>query len=282
MRRPHLASLLARRLTLVLAIVSASPMFVAPAQAGEITALVPAYFYPTWWVGSAWDDLNVAAARIPIEAIMNPASGPGSGSNSDYQYAVGSLQAAGGKVIGYVATGYGSRTAEEVLADVVSYLDWYDVDGIFVDEMGNQLGGLDYAALYFSIKALGVDLHVVGNPGTPFAPANTLVTAVDTLVIYEGPLQNADPNGASFRMYPNRGPYTGLPQWFTAYDSSKIANLVYDVSTPLKMIATLLKALETNAAYVFITNDVLVNPWDTLPPYWKHEVDAIEFLNCVL
>ena len=77
-------------------------------RADEVVALVPAYFYPSY-LGSPWDDLNTAAARIPIEAIMNPDSGPGSGVNSDYVTAVQNLQAAGGKVIGYVATGYGTR-----------------------------------------------------------------------------------------------------------------------------------------------------------------------------
>src|SRR3954470_25031458 len=102
-------------------LLAGSPM-AEPAQAGEVTALVPAYFYPTWWVGSPWDQLNAAAARIPLEAIMNPASGPGGAPNSAYQYAVGQLQAAGGKVIGYVPTGYGARPAADVLADVALYV----------------------------------------------------------------------------------------------------------------------------------------------------------------
>lgn len=284
MRRTHrLASRLA--LTLVLAVFSTFTV-AAPARAGDITALVPAYFYPTWWAGSPWDDLNAAAARIPVEAIMNPASGPGASPNSDYQFAVGELQAAGGKVIGYVATGYGSRSSEAVLADVASYLAWYGVDGIFLDEMGNQNGNLDYAGLFEAIKAMGagmdVDLHVVGNPGIPFAQVEALVPAADTLVIFEGPLQNADPFGASFQMYPSDGPYAGLPLWFTGYDSSKFANLVFDTATPWQMFGSLIKAVVYNADYVYVTDDLLPNPWDTLPPYWQQEVDLIELLNYFL
>ena len=66
-------------------------------HADQVTALVPAYFYPTWWEvdGSPWDDLNAAAARIPIEAIMNPDSGPGTAVNSDYVVAVNELHEAG-------------------------------------------------------------------------------------------------------------------------------------------------------------------------------------------
>src|SRR4051812_25332655 len=163
MQRPHRLAQLARSLALALSVLLAGPLTASPAAAEEITALVPAYFYPTWWRGSPWDDLNAAASRIPIEAIMNPASGPGPGANPDYRVAVGALQASGGRVIGYVPTGYGSRPAAEVIADVRAYLQWYDVDGIFLDEMGNQLGDLDYTAVYACIKAMGGDLHVVGN-----------------------------------------------------------------------------------------------------------------------
>ena len=63
----------------------------SPVHADNVSVLVPAYFYPTWWAGSPWDDLNAAAAKIPIEAIMNPASGPGSDVNSDYLVAVNEL-----------------------------------------------------------------------------------------------------------------------------------------------------------------------------------------------
>jgi hypothetical protein len=270
----------ARCLALVLTMATIGPLAETLARADDVVALVPAYFYPTWWQGSPWDDLNAAAARIPVEAIMNPASGPGTAANSDYQFAVGELQASGGKVIGYVPTGYGSRSADDILDDVLCYLEWYHVDGIFLDEMGNQLGNLDYASVYTSIKQLaaraGIELHVVGNPGDPFADVEAFIPAADVLVIFEGPYDNSDPNGASFQSYPNEGPYTGLSPWWLNYDSSQIANLVYDTSTPFKMLAS---AIGYNAGYIYITNDQLPNPWDTLPSYWSQEVSLIECIN---
>ena len=152
---------IARCLALVLTMAAIDPLSETLARADDIVAaLVPAYFYPTWWRGSPWDDtFNAAAARVPVEAIINPAGGPGGHVNSDYQVAVGELQGSGGKVIGYVPTGYGSRSAEDILADVSSYVQWYDVDGIFLDEMGNQLGDLDYVSLYTCIKQFGIELH---------------------------------------------------------------------------------------------------------------------------
>lgn len=270
----------------VLAASLIAAMLVLPSHSradDQVTALVPAYFYPTWWSGSPWDQLNAAATTIPIEAIMNPASGPGSVANSDYQYAVTQLQAAGGKVLGYVPTGYGFRSIADVMADVQSYIDWYSVDGIFLDEMGNSAGALDYVALYGQIKALatslGIDLHVVGNPGNPFTQVKAYLAAADTLVIFEGPLTNSDPNGASFQNYPNNGPYAGLPLWFKHYSSDRFANIVFAVPNARSMGSALSKAIRFNAGYVYLTDDNLPNPYDTLPSYWQQEVNRIASIN---
>jgi Spherulation-specific family 4 len=252
-------------------------------RADEVVALVPAYFYPSY-LGSPWDDLNTAAARIPIEAIMNPDSGPGPGVNSDYVTAVQNLQAAGGKVIGYVATGYGARASEDILNDISNYINWYGVDGIFLDEMGNSDGTLDYVGLYQSIQALaagsGTELHVVGNPGEPFSEA--FIAAADTLVIFEGPYANSDPTGASFESYPNKGPYTGLSEWWQSYRPSQIANIVYSDPTQVDALKSVVKALRQNAGYLYITDATLPNPYGALPTYWDDEVGLIEIINYIL
>jgi hypothetical protein len=253
------------------------------ARADEVVVLVPAYFYPSY-LGSPWDDLNTAAARIPIEAIMNPDSGPGPGVNSDYVTAVQNLHAAGGTVIGYVATGYGARDKAAILNDVSNYVGWYGVDGIFLDEMGNQDGTLDYVALYQSIKALaagaGINLHVVGNPGEPFS--QSYITAADTLVIFEGPYSNSDPNGASYVDFPNKGPYTGLTPWWQSYSPSQIANIVYSDPTELDALKSVAKALSQNAGYIYITDVTPPNPYGALPSYWDEEVILIEIINDLL
>ena len=105
MRLSHFSRSFGRALVLAISLITATVAGSSQAQADPVTALVPAYFYPTWWLptGSPWDQLNAAAATIPIEAIMNPSSGPGPAFNPDYGVAVAALQAAGGKVIGYVA-----------------------------------------------------------------------------------------------------------------------------------------------------------------------------------
>jgi hypothetical protein len=235
-------------------------------------------------LGSPWDDLNTAAASVPIEAIMNPDSGPGTEPNSDYTTAVQNLQAAGGTVIGYVATSYGAADSADILEQVSDYVTWYGVNGIFLDEMGNEDGTLDYVALYQSIKQfaseMNIDLHVVGNPGEPFSEA--YITAADTLVIYEGPYSNSDPTGASYVEFPNNGPYTGLTPWWQSYSPSQIANIVYSDPNDLDLLKTLAKAVSQNAGYIYITDGAATNPYGELPSYWDLELILIEIINDLL
>ena len=247
----------------------------------QVTILVPAYFYPSY-LGSPWDDLTTAASTVPVEAIMNPDSGPGTASNSDYVTAVGNFRQAGGKVIGYVSTSYGTRMLGDIQADIQAYLNWYNVDGIFLDEMGNQVGSLDYVALYNWIKGLNPNLHVVGNPGIPFTQVEAYLAAADTLNIFEGPLTTTTPDLANFVQYPNKGAYAGLPLWFEGVSSSQIANIVYDVTADWQAGLTLFKALGYNAGYVFITDENLPNPYAGLPSYWNEEVEAIALVNSLL
>ncbi len=231
------------------------PLPATMAQTDQVVVLVPAYFYPSY-LGSPWDDLNTAAACVPVEAIMNPDSGPGTGPNSDYTTAVQNLQAAGGTVIGYVATSYGARDSADILTDVSNYVTWYGVNGIFLDEMGNEDGTLDYVALYQSIKQLAsemnIELHVVGNPGQPFSEA--YITAADTLVIFEGPYSNSDPTGPSYVDFPKKGPYTGLTPWWQSYSPSQIANIVYSDPNDFDLLKSVVKAVSQNAGYIYITD----------------------------
>src|SRR3954467_8305152 len=95
------------------------------AQAAEL--LVPSYFYPTG-AGDNWSRMNSAAAQVSLTAILNPASGPGTGVDSNYVHSLQSLHAAGGNVIGYVSTSYAARPLATVETEIDKYMSWYSVD----------------------------------------------------------------------------------------------------------------------------------------------------------
>ncbi|KAG6892812.1 hypothetical protein C0992_012400, partial [Termitomyces sp. T32_za158] len=78
--------------------------------------------------------------------IVNPASGPGpadSQPDTNYQVCISQLRTTGAasgenvKILGYVATAYGSRAAIDIATDIDTYVGWsgaYRPEGIFFDE----------------------------------------------------------------------------------------------------------------------------------------------------
>jgi hypothetical protein len=236
----------------------------APARAMEI--VVPAYFYPS--AGSPWTALTAAADDVEITAIMNPGNGPGANVDINYKNAVNALRAAGGRVIGYVYTSYGSRPLAQVTADVDKYAAMYSVDGIFVDEMANS-GPAErlnyYKSIYEHVKAINPDWEVMGNPGTTTIEQYLTWPAADRLMVFENV-------GANYPAY--------VPSaWNSNYDRSRFVHLVHTQPTSAAMEANIASSVARNAGGVYVTNDVLGNPWDTLPTYWQAEVDAVAAAN---
>ncbi len=247
-------------------IITTTLLLAATGAQAALTAIVPAYFYPS--NNSPWDDLNAAASRIPVTAIMNPGSGPGNFQDSNYVNAVNDLRTAGGKVIGYVSTSWGARSAADVKADIDKYVNWYNVDGIFFDEMTNTgtTPTLNhYQGLYDYVKAINPAWEVMGNPGTTTTESYLTRPAADSLIVFESFATN----------YPGNVPSS----WNFNHDPSKIGHLVHTTASEGDMLNFLDLAVQRNAGQVYITDDVLNNPWDTLPTFWDAEVTRIEEIN---
>ena len=74
--------------------------------------IVPLYAYPTNPTWNALIQAKQSHPNVPIIAIINPNSGPGSSSDPSYVSGIASLQSAGISVVGYVPTGYASFPKE--------------------------------------------------------------------------------------------------------------------------------------------------------------------------
>jgi len=261
-------TLLLRWIGILAVAVAAGASHSPAAHASMLEAVVPAYFYPSGTGLTYWNQMTTAAATIPITAILNPDSGPGAASDPNYASAVDSLRAAGGEVIGYVHTSFGTRSSAAVLAEVNSYASFYHLDGIFVDEMDNTPGSLSYyTGLYSSIKAAHPTWSVFGNPGTTTLEQYLTGPAADVLAVFEDDGVN----------YPGYAPSS----WNFSYDRSHFANLIYNVSTAAVMQSDVALAAARNAGYVYVTDDNLPNPYDTLPSYWDQEVSKIAQVNAM-
>ncbi|HVT34895.1 MAG TPA: spherulation-specific family 4 protein [Nevskiaceae bacterium] len=235
----------------------------APLPARAAGLLVPAYFYPNATGINYWMQLPAAGA-VPLTAILNPNNGPGSSTDPQYTAALAQVHAAGGRVTGYVHTQYGARAAATVQGEVDQYAALYNVDGIFVDEMSSQSADVPYyAALYAYIKNRNAAWNVVGNPGTNTVEdyLKPATRGADTLVIYEDKAAHL----AAF----------APAAWTANYSADHFAAIIHTQPDANAMRAELGAASLANVGWVYITDDVLPNPYDTLPSYWNAEIAAL-------
>ena len=227
--------------------------------------LVPAYFYPVGGSSDHWVKLAATAAKYPagtIYAIANVNSGPDSGYDADriaYQRAIAAFRAAGGRVLGYVSTVYGTRAGKAATDDIDLWYSRYGVDGIFLDEQANTAAALPYyRALHDHIKAKGGEALVVANPGTTTLEGYLSLNDVTCVFETDGP-----------SAFPAWTP----PSWTGNYPASKFYVLPYNASAA-DMPVFLARAAANNVGWIYVTDDTLNNPWDTLPSYFEALVAA--------
>lgn len=146
------------------AIAAAALLTTVLAPAGNASAddgnglVVPMYGWEAGW--SRLIDAKEENKGTEIIAIINPSNGPGGGRDSHWADVTDDLQDADIKVVGYVATGYAGKSAGAVKDEVDVYHDWYDVDGIFFDEVSPSNEG------YYDDVTDGAGLTIL-NPGAP-------------------------------------------------------------------------------------------------------------------
>lgn len=254
-------------------------LYVRP-QPVALEILVPAYF-DAGGTSSDWDVLTRSLQNHPevrVTAILNPSNGVFTRVDPALLQAVADFRAAGGQVLGYVLSGYGSRSASVVRQNVDRYLNLYgseNIDGFFIDEMAAASKSVAYYAdVYAYIKGIDNHLRVIGNPGT--LPVQGYSAVVDTLVTFEGP----EADYRQFALQPD-----GV--WLYNQGNAAQAMLVHDAVGCAAMQASLLRAttVQLNTGVVYVTDlhyNVATgqgNPWAALPSYWDQLVASVSALN---
>ncbi len=222
--------------------------------------VVPAYFYP----GAYWTRMCASLPTGAI-AIMNPSSGPGTATDAAYTAAVTDCRLRGIRVIGYVHTSYGFRTASDVRAEVDAYFARYPVDGIFFDEASADPNTQSYyASLYQYVHAKSTGLlTVVTNPGVAAAtPWQLDGGTADIVNVFEG-------SPSSFGSW-------SPPAWVAGRNPASLAAIIYAAETTFVMQTACARAKSLNLGWTYVTTDVLPNPFDILPAdsYWSAELSA--------
>jgi Spherulation-specific family 4 len=186
-----------------------------PGDPHPTTMLVPAYFYPAGDRLPDWNRLAEAARSVPLEVILNPASGPGERQDANYVAVVDALHRSHARVLAYVDSDYGRRPIAAIEKDVRAYPKFYKIDGFFIDQMANTPEAVDhYRSIRRLIRREDSRYKVVGNPGTPHTLPEYL-DAADTLVTFEG----------SARAFAAYDPHAAAP-WTAGHPPGRFAAII--------------------------------------------------------
>lgn len=255
------------RVLLVLAIAVAVPSLWRASVSAPVPLeiLVPAYFYPSEQGLEHWNSLASVAGKAPVTAILNPANGPGSKPDPAYTAVVTNARAAGVKVLGYVHSSWGARPLIEVIRDINRYMTLYAVDGIFVDEMGND--GAEktvnyYLSIYHYVKGFDKKHRVVANPGVAAPELYLSLPVADSVVTFEA-------GSGQYQLKQVSG-------WERNYAKDRFGHLIHGVPSVDIALKYVDLAEQRHAGLIYVTNKrISGNPWDALPTYWTDLVSEV-------
>jgi Spherulation-specific family 4 len=214
----------------------------------SVGTMVPLYTNPgdPSWIAIV--TAKKAHPTVPVVAVVNPSNGPGTRADSGYTTGIDQLLGAGIRVIGYVSTSYTMRGEPAVNADVDRWQMFYpNISGVFFDEQSSTPGGEDFyrhVSQYAKTKGLA---FTVGNPGTDTTAS--YIDTVDMMLIYESA---------------GVPPLNRLQGWHQAYDRTHFGIIPY--GTPLDQ--AFVQSAKAYVGYIYLTDDTLPNPWDSLPAYF--------------
>jgi len=208
-----------------------------------------------------------AAHSVPVIAIVNPCDGPGTSVKQAYKAQIDRARNAGVIVVGYVLTGGGSVPIDYVKTDIGRWRDFYpNINGIFFDEQSDSDDNVKiayYKAIFAYAREKITHALVIGNPGTTFPERYLSEAHADIECIFES---NKDFDSFS------------MPAWTVKYGPARFAVLPHTVPEQ-RMLSYLARAVSLPVGNVYVTDDQMDNPWDSLPGYWKKEVDGLKALN---
>jgi len=233
-------------------------------QKEDLKILIPLYSYPNWYAsGYPWKKIIDIKAKYPdidIVAIVNPNNGNFTAANSDYTRGISDLIKANIKVIGYVPTDYGNRDVQLAVNNIEAWKTFYKeegVSGIFFDETPTDINMLDYyTTLTNEARSRGFDFTIL-NPGVT-TNQHYIDSGIASLVVtYEN----------SYDLLTNHPPLA----YNKPTKKTEISLLIHTMeSNNVDNLITFARAHEFG--YIYFTEDVLGNPWDTVSKYFEVEV----------
>src|SRR3989475_550996 len=210
--------------------------------------------------GINWQPLIAAKQahpRVPIIAMINPNSGPGTSYDSNFNTGINNMRASGIIVLGYIGTKYCAMSIATAEGQIDTYHSFYKLDGFLFDEMKNTPGCESYySTLTNYAKSTYGDTLIIGNPGT--STIQSYVGTVDNIIIYES---QGLPSISTLQSRT-----FGLQKSGFCFDAYGIGNLDPNYVAQASQYLGCMQ----------ITDDSGSNPYDTLPTYLSSEIAALD------
>ena len=239
----------------------------AAAREPQVRILVPAYFYPSGKGLEDWKRMMRAASQVPVVAIANPASGPGTSPDPVYKDAIDRARSSrrdGDRLRGHRLRPPPPRGRG---CGCKRWLRFYPgLQGIFLDQQrATPHTSPDYEALRDAIRKRLADAVIVTNPGTDSAAEYVTRRAADVVCLFE----NHEGFDAVHR-----------PDWSRQHHARTVRRPPLRGRRPFPDADTIVrKAVREGIGYLYVTDAFGRNPWDRLPAYWEHEVAAVRAVN---
>lgn len=259
----------------------------APTAAGPLGVGVPGVAHPllapTEWAellrtsqgfGPAGDG-GPACGYAPVApvhwAVLNVSNGPGDRPDPHCLPAAARLRGAlrgtvrsaatGGRLLGHLDAALGARPQGELIADAHRYLEWYKVDGFWLDRCPTDRTMLPASRRVASaLRTLLDDAYLVFAHGAHPFPG--YAESADQLVTFAGPW-------TEYR-------WSQVADWTAEYPAERFCHLVHGV--PRTHLDEALRiARWQGAGTVYFTDrlDRGGDAWETLPGYWDDFVSRI-------
>jgi hypothetical protein len=222
---------------------------------------IPGYAHPLV-APLEWGELTRPGTPLHW-VVLNVSDGPGTRPDPHCLEAAGRLQNAGVRILGHLDMAYGARAFAEMASDARRYLDWYRIDGFFLDRCPTERGALpDTDRTVTALRALLGGGHIVLGQGTHPHPG--YVETADQLVTFSGPWND-------YR-------WSQVAEWTADHPPERFCHFVHGV--PRGHLDEALRiARWQGAATIFFTDRTdrggRTDPWEAMPGYWDDIVSLV-------
>lgn len=225
---------------------------------------VPGYAHPlaapAEWAEPAWSE-------TPLHwAVLDVARGPGSRPDRHCLEVVSRLTDAGVRILGHLDLCGGIRPYGELVTDAHRFLDWYQVDGFYLDRCPAERSQLqETRRTTTTLRAMLEKAYVVLGHGRHPYPG--YLELADQLVTFTG-------SWGEYR-------WSQAPEWTAEYPPQHFCHQVYGVARR-HLEEAVRTARWQGAGTVYFTDRThrtdrggACAPWEALPGYWDEIVSQI-------